>query len=140
MMSNTFTKSKNIIKNNKKLKNKEGLQQKMQNIIISYIRKNFLKWRDELPMRKSKQIIKLIIIFVAMIYAIIAFVNQQKTLNQYAKNCEDLSSQIEEQTEYKEHLSKQKEAITSPEFIEEAAREKLDMYLPNEKVYMDTGF
>lgn len=29
MMSNTFTKSKNIIKNNKKLKNKEGLQQKM---------------------------------------------------------------------------------------------------------------
>ena len=29
MMSNTFTKSKNIIKNNKKLKNKAGLQQKM---------------------------------------------------------------------------------------------------------------
>ena len=29
MMSNTFTKSKNILKNNKKLKNKEGLQQKM---------------------------------------------------------------------------------------------------------------
>ena len=91
-------------------------------------------------MRKSKQIIKLIIIFVAMIYAIITFANQQKTLNQYAKNCEDLSSQIEEQKEYKEQLSKKKEDITSPEFIEEAAREKLDMYLPNEKVYMDTGF
>ena len=29
MMSNTFTKSKNILKNSKKLKNKEGLQQKM---------------------------------------------------------------------------------------------------------------
>lgn len=29
MMSNIFTKSKNILKNNKKLKNKEGLQQKM---------------------------------------------------------------------------------------------------------------
>ena len=27
-----------------------------------------------------------------------------------------------------------KEDITSKEFIEEAAREKLDMYLPNEKV------
>lgn len=29
IMSNTFTKSKNILKNSKKLKNKEGLQQKM---------------------------------------------------------------------------------------------------------------
>ena len=91
-------------------------------------------------MRKSKKIIKLIIIFIAITYAIVTFANQQKTLNQYAKSCENLSEQIEEQKEYKEELSKKKEDITSKEFIEETAREKLDMYLPNEKVYMDTGF
>lgn len=91
-------------------------------------------------MRKSKKIIKLVIIFAAITYAIVTFANQQKTLNQYAKNCENLSAQIEEQKEYKEELSKKKEDITSKEFIEETAREKLDMYLPNEKVYMDTGF
>lgn len=91
-------------------------------------------------MRKSKKIIKMIIILVAIIYAIVTFANQQKTLNQYAKNCEDLSSQIEEQKEYKEELSKKKEDINSKEFIEETAREKLDMYLPNEKVYIDSGF
>ena len=91
-------------------------------------------------MRKSKKIIKMIIILVAIIYAIVTFANQQKTLNQYAKNCENLSSQIEEQKEYKEELSKKKEDINSKEFIEETAREKLDMYLPNEKVYIDSGF
>lgn len=82
----------------------------------------------------------MIIILVAIIYAIVTFANQQKTLNQYAKNCENLSSQIEEQKEYKEELSKKKEDINSKEFIEETAREKLDMYLPNEKVYIDSGF
>ena len=91
-------------------------------------------------MRKSKKIIKLIIILIAIIYAIVTFANQQKTLNQYAKNCENLSVQIEEEKEHKEELSKKKDDITSKEFIEETAREKLDMYLPNEKVYMDTGF
>ena len=99
-----------------------------------------MKWRDELPMRKSKKIIKLIIILIGIVYAIVTFINQQKTLNQYAKNCQDLSKQIEDQKEYKEELSKKKQDINSTEFIEDAAREKLDMYLPNEKVYIDTGF
>ena len=35
---------------------------------------------------------------------------------------------------------KKKEDIESNDFIEDMAREKLDMYLPNEKVYMDTGY
>ena len=32
-----------------------------------------------------------------------------------------------------------KENINSPEYIEEIAREKLNMYLPNERVYIDIG-
>ena len=36
-------------------------------------------------------------------------------------------------------LSKRKEDVNSLEFIEQMAREKLDMYYPNEKVYMDQG-
>ena len=66
--------------------------------------------------------------------------SQQKTLNQYSKNYEDLTSQIEKQKEYNEQLSKKKQDIESTDFIEDMAREKLDMYLPNEKVYMDTGY
>ncbi len=91
-------------------------------------------------MKKNKKIINFIIIVCAAIYALITFINQQKILNQYAKNCEDLSVQIEEQKEYNEELSKKKQDISSKEFIEETARKNLDMYLPNEKVYLDTGF
>ena len=39
----------------------------------------------------------------------------------------------------KEELAKKKEDVNSLEFIEQTAREKLDMFYPNEKVYIDKG-
>ena len=91
-------------------------------------------------MKKTKKIVKFTIIFIIAVYIILTFSNQQRTLNQYSKNYEELTSQIEEQKEYNEQLSKKKQDIESTDFIEDMAREKLDMYLPNEKVYMDTGY
>ena len=91
-------------------------------------------------MKKFKNIAKIIILIILIIYVGLTFINQQKTLNQYSKNYEDLTSQIEKQKEYNEQLSKKKQDIESTDFIEDMAREKLDMYLPNEKVYMDTGY
>ena len=38
---------------------------------------------------------------------------------------------------YQESLNATKDNINSEEYIEQIAREKLDMYLPNEKVYID---
>ncbi len=90
-------------------------------------------------MKSKKKILKNILILVILIYAIITIIRQQNTLNQYENNSQSLASQINEQKEYKEQLAKKQEAINSEEVIEELAREKLDMYLPNEKVYMDTG-
>ena len=91
-------------------------------------------------MKNTKGFLKWIFVAIVLIYAIFTFVNQQKTLNQYEKNTKALATQIEEQEEYKQELAKRKEDITSEEYIEDIAREKLDMYLPNEKVYIDTGF
>lgn len=91
-------------------------------------------------MKKFEKIAKIIILIILIIYVGLTFINQQKTLNQYSKNYEDLTSQIEKQKEYNEQLSKKKQDIESTDFIEDMAREKLDMYLPNEKVYMDTGY
>ena len=91
-------------------------------------------------MKKFKKIAKFIILTILIIYVSLTFINQQKTLNQYTKNYEDLTSQIEKQKEYNEQLSKKKEDIESNDFIEDMAREKLDMYLPNEKIYIDTGY
>ena len=91
-------------------------------------------------MKNKKKLIRNIIAFLALIYVIYTLFNQQKVLNQYAQNSEDLNSQIEAEKEYKEELAKKQSDINSDEFIENTARDKLDMYLPNEKVYTDTGF
>ena len=88
-------------------------------------------------MRKNKKIYKKLLLLVIAIYVIFTLINQQKTLNQYQEDRNKLASQIEEEKEYKEELAKKKDDVTSLDFIEQTAREKLDMYYPNEKVYMD---
>lgn len=90
-------------------------------------------------MKKNKKLYKKILFIIVGAYIIITLINQQKTLNLYKNNQEQLSSQIKEQTEHQEELLATKANVDSVEFIEEMAREKLDMYLPNERVYIDKG-
>lgn len=90
-------------------------------------------------MKSKRKFIRNIILILALIYVVFTLINQQQTLNKYAQNSEDLAQEIEEQKNYKEELAKKQSDINSKEFIEETAREMLDMYLPNEKVYVDTG-
>ena len=88
---------------------------------------------------KKKKILKKLLIFVVGLYVVFTLANQQTTLNQYSANSDELMAKIEEEKEYKEELTTQKDNITSLEFIEKMAREKLDMYYPNERVYIDRG-
>ena len=90
-------------------------------------------------MKKSKKIYKRLLILIALIYAIFTLANQQKTINQYSANSKELAIKLQEQEAYKEELTAKKENVNSEEFIEQKARERLDMYLPNEKIYIDTG-
>ena len=90
-------------------------------------------------MNKTKKLYKKLLIIGIAIYVTLTLVNQQRTLNQYAKDSQRLQAELKEEQEYKEQLSKEKEEVNSLEFIEQTAREKLDMYLPNEKVYVDAG-
>lgn len=85
---------------------------------------------------KSK-ILKRIIIVAVLIYAVCTFISQQKLLNTYTAEAEDYNTQIEEAKEISQELADTKEHLNSKEYIEDIAREKLDMYLPNEKVYLD---
>ena len=88
---------------------------------------------------KKNKIYKRLLILVIGIYVIFTLINQQKTLNQYSQSSYELSQKIEEEKETKEELAKKKEDVNSLEFIEQMAREKLDMYYPNERVYVDRG-
>ncbi len=86
----------------------------------------------------KKIYIKLMIIAIS-VYTIFTIINQQKTLNQYSQQTEQLTQEIAEENQNKEDLAKQKDNVDSLEFIEQTAREKLDMYYPNERVYIDQG-
>lgn len=90
-------------------------------------------------MKKNKNIYTKLLIFIISAYAIFTLINQQNTLNQYNKDSQELSQKIEEEKTEKEELAKKKDDVNSLEFIEQTAREKLDMYYPNEKVYIDKG-
>lgn len=90
-------------------------------------------------MKKSKKIYKKLFILIIAIYTVFTLINQQKTLNQYSRNIDELTEKIEEQKEYREELAKKKDNVNSLEFIEQTAREKLEMYYPNERVYVDNG-
>ena len=88
-------------------------------------------------MRKLGNLVKKLILIAIGIYAITTFFNQQNILNTYATNIEELTNQIAEAKEQNEKLKDKKQNVNSEQYIEEMAREKLDMYLPNERVYVD---
>ena len=90
-------------------------------------------------MRKYSKLIKRFFIGIIGVYVVFTLVNQQKTLNEYNDESVELLQKIQEQKEYNGELSKQQENVNSLEFIEQTAREKLDMYYPNERVYVDNG-
>lgn len=87
----------------------------------------------------KKRIISFLMFLVICTYAVITLINQQITINRYKENQAKLTKQIQEEQNYKDELIAKKDNVNSEEFIEQMAREKLDMYLPTEKVYVDTG-
>lgn len=81
--------------------------------------------------------LKIILVFV-IIYAIVQFFEQQEKIDNYKNEISSYDEQIEDaQKEQNELLDEQKE-INSIDYIESMAREKLHMYRPNEKVFIDT--
>ena len=86
----------------------------------------------------KNKLIKRLVFIAILIYAVITFINQQKILNNYSEQKKNLNSQIAEASDYQTKLNEEKDNVNSSEYIESIAREKLDMYLPNERVYVDT--
>ena len=90
-------------------------------------------------MKIFKNIYKKILFIIIACYVLSIFVSQQQALNSYRQDIKKCEEQIAEAKEIKEELIEMKENVNSPEYIEQIAREKLGMYLPNERVYIDIG-
>lgn len=88
---------------------------------------------------KLNKIYKKILILGILAYVMYIFIGQQKTLNSYKKTQNYYAEQLNTQLAYQESLYETKANINSKGYIEKIAREKLDMYLPNERVYIDKG-
>lgn len=84
-----------------------------------------------------KKILKKLVIIIFFIYFSYIIFSQQQSLNSYAESQKYYSNQISIEQKNNEELVETKVNINSLEYIEKIAREKLDMYLPNEKVYID---
>ena len=79
----------------------------------------------------KKKLYKKLLILLVLIYVVFTFISQQKVLNQYNANSKELASQIKEQESKKKDLIAEKDNVNSKEYI--------DMYYPNEKIYIDKG-
>ena len=82
-------------------------------------------------------LLKKILIIAFIVYFAYTLIKQQQTLNSYASQKDKYNDDIEVAEEEQADLKEMKENINSDEYIEQIAREKLGMYYPNERVYID---
>ena len=86
---------------------------------------------------KSKKVYRNIVICLFIAYSICTIFNQQIKLSSYENEQKYYQAQISELNDYKKSLMTTKENVDSSEYIENVAREQLDMYLPNETIFID---
>ena len=97
------------------------------------------KWRAQ--MKKGKLLRNAFLI--ALVIWIVMLIKQQLNISQYQDEIKELSSKIDvaenELNQNKQDLEQEKKNTDSLEYIEKLAREKLGMYLQNERVYVDSN-
>lgn len=87
-------------------------------------------------MKKSIKFKRLIIIGL-LVYVVYTLFVQQKTLNAYKAEENSYNEELVQAKEKNQDLLNLKSNLDSTDYITEVAREKLGMYLPNERVYID---
>ena len=92
-------------------------------------------------MKKNKFLIPVFLIAIIVWGGVL--IRQQKNIIQYQKEIKELSTKInvaqDELDQNKQNLEEEINKSNSPEYIEKVAREKLGMYLQNERVYVDSN-
>ncbi len=85
----------------------------------------------------KNKFIKKICLTILFINVGIILINQQKTLNSYNSQQAYYEDKIKSAKLYQQTLINEKDNLNSDDYIEKIAREKLDMYSDNERVYID---
>ena len=83
------------------------------------------------------------LLIIAFVIWMVVLIKQQLNILQYKNDVKTLSQKIEVAEENlqkdKQYLEEEKQNTNSLEYIEKLARDKLGMYLQNERVYIDSN-
>ena len=98
--------------------------------------KNNMNKKNKNNIKVSKKILYTII-FIVLVYIIVHLINLYQKLDSYNAEIAYYEEKIESLKKKQEELESIQANVNSPEYIEQMARENLDMYYSNEKVYID---
>ena len=85
----------------------------------------------------TKNLIIYLIIFAFVVaVSINAIINQESKKQEIKMQISQYEDKLKKLKSEKDELIEQKEKINTDKYIENVARNKLDMFLPNEKVYV----
>ena len=82
-------------------------------------------------MKKRLTVKKVIVLILSLIF-IVGFVRQYQTMNRIEKEKETKQQQLEQLKEQHERLAEENNKAQSDEYLEELARERLNMLKPGE--------
>ncbi len=84
-----------------------------------------------------KRLLKTIIVIAVLLYSGIVLAKQEMSFQKYDNELKSYNTMISEEEIKHEQLISAKNRITTKEYIEEVAREKLGLVMPNEIVFID---
>lgn len=102
------------------------------------IKNQKMKGKNVKKRKKSLNIVHLVsVVFIA--YFSVTFFDQQIKINKYNSQIDMYTKEIEAKQYLVEYYNNRNENITSDEYIESVAREKLGLVKPYEIVYVDSN-
>ena len=98
-----------------------------------------MKENEKLMNKIASKLLKTIAIMAVLMYASLTIISQEADFNKYDNDIAQCKRQKEEEELKNEQLMNIKAKISSNEYIEEIAREKLGLVMPNEIVFVDAN-
>jgi len=86
-----------------------------------------------------KKLLKMVVLVALVMYSIVTFAKQETQFKKYDKDLQMYTSLIEDENLKNEQLTEIKNRISTDEYIEEVARDRLGLVKPNEIVFIDAS-
>ena len=86
-----------------------------------------------------KKLLKMVVLVALVMYSIVTFAKQETQFKKYDKDLQMYSSLINDENLKNEQLTEIKNRISTDEYIEEVARDRLGLVKPNEIVFIDAS-